>query len=86
LSRLFYGQSLAEIETFLADVAKVTPIDIQRTARQLLKPDLLSIVLVGDAATFVDQLRGMGFGEYERIPVSQLDLGSPTLRRRTAGR
>lgn len=86
LSRLFYGQSLAEIETFLADVGKVTPADIQRTARQLLKPDLLSIVLVGDAATFVDQLRGMGFSEYERIPVSQLDLGSPTLRRRTAGR
>jgi zinc protease len=86
LSRLFYGQSLADIETYLSDVGKVTPGDIQRTALQHLKPDQLSIVLVGDAATFVDQLRRLGFTEYDRIPVSQLDLGSPTLRRRTAGR
>lgn len=86
LSRLFYGQSLAEIETYLGEVSQVTPIDVQRVARQHLKPDQLSIVLVGDAATFVDQLRGMGFAEYDRIPVSQLDLGSPTLRRRPAAR
>jgi zinc protease len=86
LSRLFYGQSLADIETYLIDVGKVTPGDVQRTSLRHLKPDQLSIVLVGDAATFVDQLRGMGFVEYERIPLSQLDLGSPTLRRRTAGR
>jgi zinc protease len=81
LVRLFYGQDLAEIETYLDRVGKVTPADIQRVARQLLKPDALTIVLVGDAATFVNQLRSVGFTEYERIPVSQLDLDSPTLRR-----
>jgi zinc protease len=81
LVRLFYGQDLAEIETYLDRVGKVVPADIQRVSRQLLKPDQLTIVLVGDAATFVNQLRSMGFSEYERIPVSQLDLDSPTLRR-----
>jgi zinc protease len=86
LARLFFGQSLSDIETYLDRVGRAAPADIQRVARQLLKPDQLSIVLVGDAATFVDQLRSMGFAEYDRIPVSQLDLDSPTLRRTPAGR
>jgi zinc protease len=81
LVRLFYGQDLSEIDTYLTRVARVTPDDIRRVANELLQPDQLTIVLVGDAATFVDQLRATGFEEYERIPVSQLDLGSPTLRR-----
>jgi len=55
-------------------------------SRQLLKPDQLSIVLVGDAATFVDQLRRMGFTDYDRIPIGQLDLDSPTLRSASGGR
>jgi zinc protease len=81
LSRLFYGQNLSEIETYLDKVSQVTPADIQRIARQLLRPDQLSIVLVGDAATFVNQLRSVGFSEFDRIPLGQLDLDSPTLRR-----
>jgi len=86
ISRLFYGQNLDEIETYLDRVGKVTPDDIQRVSRQLLKPDQLSIVLVGDAATFVDQLRRMGFTDYDRIPIGQLDLDSPTLRSASGGR
>ncbi len=84
LSRLFYGQDLRDIETYLDRVARVTPADIQRVARELLTPDQLSIVLVGDAALFVDQLKAMGFAEYERIPLSQLDVNSATLRRGAA--
>lgn len=86
LSRLFYGQSLDEIETYLDRVGKVTPDDIQRVSRQWLKPGQLSIVLVGDAAAFVDQLRRAGFTEYERIPIGQLDLDSPLLRSASGGR
>ncbi len=81
LSRLFYGQELSEIESYLGRVAAVTPGDVQRVAKQLLAPDRLSIVLVGDASAFVDQLKAAGFGEFERIPLSQLDVNSPTLRR-----
>jgi zinc protease len=84
LVRLFFGQDPLEIETYLDRVGRVLPSDVQRVARQLLKPDQLTIVLVGDAATFVNQLRPMGFFEYERIPISQLDLDSPTLRRGSA--
>ncbi|MEO8481408.1 MAG: pitrilysin family protein [Acidobacteriota bacterium] len=86
LSRLFYGQSLDEIETYLDRVGRVTTEDIQRVSRQLLKPDQLSIVLVGDAAAFVDQLRRLGFTDYDRIPIAQLDLDSPTLRSTAGGR
>jgi zinc protease len=86
LSHLFYEQSLSEIDTYLSRVARVSPADIQRVARAFLKPDLLSIVLVGDASAFISQLRAMGFNEFERIPLAELDLDSPTLRRSaTAG-
>jgi zinc protease len=66
-------------------VGRVTPEDIQRVCRNLLKPGQLSIVLVGDAAAFVDQLKRMGFSDYERIPIADLDLDSPTLRRAPGG-
>jgi zinc protease len=81
LAHLFYGLDLKEIETYRDRVDRVTPVDIQRVARQFLKPDQLSIVLVGDAAAFVDQLKAAGFTDFERIPLSELDLNSPTLRR-----
>jgi zinc protease len=86
LSRLFYGQNLDEIKTYLDRVREVTPADIQRVSRQLLKPDQLSIVLVGDAATFIDQLRRVGFTQYDRIPLAELDLDSPTLRHPSGSR
>lgn len=85
LVRLYFGMDLAGIETLIDQVAAVTPADIQRVSRELLKPDQLTVVLVGDAATFVNQLKQMGFSEYERIPVSELDLDAPSLRR-TPGR
>jgi zinc protease len=81
LSQLFYGLDPKELETYRDRVDRVTPADIQRVANQFLKPAQLSIVLVGDASAFVDQLKALGFAEFERIPLSQLDLNSPTLRR-----
>jgi zinc protease len=59
----------------------VTVGDVSRVSRDLLKPDRLSIVLVGDASVFVDDLKALGFTDFERIPVAQLDLNSPTLKR-----
>jgi hypothetical protein len=55
--------------------------DIQRVARQFLKPDRLSIVLVGDASTFASQLKAAGFADIERIPIGELDLSTASLRR-----
>jgi zinc protease len=81
LAHLFYGLELSEIETYRDRVVRATPADIQRVAKQFLKPDKLSIVLVGDAAVFSGQLAKEGFTSFERIPLAQLDISSPTLKR-----
>ena len=81
LNAVFYGLDLNELQTYRERVNAVTPDDIQRVAREYLHPDRLSIVLVGDASVFVKQLAGVGFEEYERIPLSELDLGYAQLRR-----
>jgi zinc protease len=83
LSHLFYGLDLKEIETYRDQVERVTPGDIQRVARQFLKPEQLSIVLVGDASVFADELKAAGFADFERIPIGELDLNAPSLRRGT---
>ena len=81
LNVVFYELPVEEIGTFRERVQSVTPDDIQRVARQYVRADRLSIVLVGDASTFVPQLRRVGFTEIEVIPIEQLDLMSATLRR-----
>ncbi len=81
LGRLFYGQDLKDLETYRDRVERVTVGDVSRVSRDLLKPDRLSIVLVGDASVFVNDLKALGFTDFERIPVAQLDLNSPTLKR-----
>src|SRR5262249_30602723 len=81
LSRLFYGQDLKDLETFRERVDRVTVGDVTRVSREFLKPDRLAIVLVGDAQAFVADLKALGFADFERIPLAQLDLNSPTLKR-----
>jgi zinc protease len=82
LNAVVYGLDLKDLETYRERVNAITPEDIQRVARQYLHPDRLSIVLVGDASAFVKQLAGVGFQNVERIPMAELDLTSPDLRRR----
>ncbi|HEY5616797.1 MAG TPA: pitrilysin family protein [Vicinamibacterales bacterium] len=83
LNVVFYELPVEEIGTFRERVQAVTPDDIQRVARQYVRADRLSIVLVGDASTFVPQLRRVGFSDVEIIPIQDLDLMSATLRRET---
>jgi hypothetical protein len=51
-------------------------------ARWFIRPSQLSIVLVGDADKFVNDLKGIGFGTFERIPIDRVDLMSPDLMKR----
>jgi zinc protease len=81
LNAVFYGLDMGELQTFRERVNAITVDDIQRVARTYLHPDRLSIVLVGDADVFAKQLPGVGFEQYERISVSDLDLASVDLRR-----
>jgi zinc protease len=84
LGRLFYGQPLSGIETYVDDVARVTTGDVQRVARDWIHPDRLTIVLVGDASVFASQLPAVGFPKFERIPLSELDVDVASLRRSSA--
>ena len=74
LNVMFYGLPLEQLQTFRERVNRVTVDDIERVARFYLKPDAVSIVLVGNANVFAPQLRGVGFGRYETIPIDSLDL------------
>jgi zinc protease len=90
LNSLFYELDLKELETYRERVNAITADDIQRVAKQYLKPSNLSVVLVGDATKFVKQLKGVGFDNVEMISLSDLDLttgdfhkarsGSPTAK------
>jgi zinc protease len=86
LNAVFYGLDLNELQTYRERVNAISADDIQRVAQQYLHPDKLSIVLVGDAAVFAKDLPGVGFDQVERIPIAELDLASPDLRRHTAPR
>jgi zinc protease len=81
LNAVFYGLDLEDLQTYRERVNAVTPDDIQRVAREYLRPDRLSIVLVGDASVFAGQLAAVGFEEFERIPLGDLDLIATDLRR-----
>src|SRR5439155_3184841 len=59
----------------------VTVDDIQRVARVYLKPDRLSVVLVGNVAAFEAQLKGVGFGKYESVELGNLDLTAADFKR-----
>jgi zinc protease len=74
LNAIFYDLSLDELQTFRERVNAVTVDDIERVARAYLQPDRLSVVLVGNAAAFREQLQRAGFGQYEVIPLQDLDL------------
>ena len=81
VNALFYGLPLAELQNFRERVNAVTPDDIQRVAKALLRPDRLSVVLVGNSAAFASQLRGVGFGTFETIDLTDLDLTSASFKR-----
>ena len=81
LNVLFYGLPVTEIETYRERINAITPDDIQRVAQRYLKPDRLSVVLVGNADAFVDQLAGAGFPKFERVELPDLDLTSVTFQR-----
>jgi len=83
LNVLFYGLPVQELQTFRERVNAVTVDDIQRVARNFLRPDRLSVVLVGNAAQFTNQLQGIGFGGFETIDIQNLDLTAADFKRPT---
>ena len=85
LNVLFYGLPIEQLQSFRSRVNAVQPDDIERAARSYLKPDRLSVVLVGNAAAFVPQLRALGFNTYEVVEMNNLDLMAADFKRAGAG-
>ena len=86
LESLLYGLDLDDLPTYPDRINAVTVNDIQRVTRRYLQPQRLSIVLVGEASAFVDELPGVGFDNIEVLSVDELDLSSAGLRRASADR
>jgi len=84
LNAVFFGLNLNDLQTYRERVDAVTVDEVQRVARNYLHPDRLTVVLVGDASAFLKQLPGAGFDKFEVIPLGDLDLSSPDLRRKPA--
>jgi zinc protease len=75
-----YGIPLNEIQAYTGKVEAVTAADVQAFSSAVLDPAQTSVVVVGDAKTFGDTVKAVLPGAVE-IPVDQLDLDSPTLRK-----
>jgi zinc protease len=81
VNALFYGLPLEELQSFRERVNAVTVDDIQRVAKAYLRPDRLSVVLVGNAKAFSSQLGAVGFGSFETVELGELDLTSANFKR-----
>jgi len=81
LNALFYGLPVGQLQSFRERVNAVGPDDIERVSRYYLRPDRLSIVLVGNAAAFIPQLKGLGFGTFEVVEMADLDLLAADFRK-----
>ncbi|MDB5494099.1 MAG: peptidase family [Phenylobacterium sp.] len=75
-----YGVPLDEITRYTAKVEAVTPGEVQGFAGQVLSPEGASVIVAGDAKAFSGTLKAK-LPNLEVIPVGDLDLDSPTLRK-----
>jgi len=73
------GLAADSIGSYLPSVLAVTPADVKSAAAQLLPDTGSTIVIVGEAAKFVDRLRKI-YPTLTVIPLSKLNLDSDTLR------
>jgi len=76
-----YGVPLDEVTRYTAKVEAVDASQVQAFAKRIFDPAQASVVVAGDAKTFAPGLKAKLPG-LEIIPVSQLDLESPTLRKK----
>ena len=80
VTALFYDLPLSDLGTFRDRVNAVTVDDIQRVTRAHLRPDRLSIVLVGYAPFIASELGRLGFRGAELIRLDDLDVTAADLR------
>lgn len=76
-----YGVPLDEVGRYTAKVEAVDAGQVQAFAKRVLDPTQTSVVIAGDAKTFAPALKPK-LPNLEIIPADQLDLDSPTLRKK----
>lgn len=74
-----YDLPTSELAEYAGRVNAVTPADIQAAAGRALSPEGTSLVIVGDASLFIDDLRA-AYPNVEIIPLEDLNLDSAALR------
>ncbi len=74
-----YGLPPERLGTYVSDVTAVTPEQARAAAARYFDPARADVVVVGDAQHFYDGLRRVRTNA-ERIPVTELNLDSETLR------
>jgi len=74
-----YGVDLSEVKTYPDQVEAVTADQVQAFARDVMKPDDASLIVVGDAKLFVDALKAET-PNLEVIPIAAFDPESPSLK------
>ncbi len=83
-SLALYGLSLDEINHYIDNVQAVTAGEVQKFAGSRIGANEASVVIVGDAKQFLNDLRKQ-FTNVDVIPESELDLNSASLRRSGTG-
>lgn len=73
------GVPLDELGRYIGNVSAVTPEQVRAAAATLLDPAKASIIVVGDAKLFIDDLR-KAYPGAEVIPASALNLDTPALK------
>lgn len=79
-----YGLSLDEINNYIKNVQAITAGDIQKFAGSRLASKEASIIVVGNAKEFIDELRKQ-FPNVEVIREADLDLNGASLKKTSAG-
>jgi zinc protease len=78
-SYVMRGISPDEVGRYLPGVLAVTPAEAQGAAADLLSPDNTTVVIVGEAAQFIERLRH-DHPDVIVIPIAELNLDRPELR------
>ena len=83
-SLMLRGIEPSEAFAIAERLSQVSPDDAQRVASEYLAQKDASLIIVGDAQYFIDDLKAMR-GEVDVIPFDELDLSQVSLRKAQAG-
>jgi zinc protease len=78
------GLPLDEINHYVSDVQAVTAAEVQKFAGTTIDAKGASVIIVGNAKEFLPELQKQ-FKVIDVIPIAELDLNSPTLRKTALG-